>query len=85
MLAAFKFTRFNNFKHNLYNTLEEYETPAVFGTRINHNRIVSSLFNQQKPETEWEGSDPRFVAAVNLAVALLPQERGEILTLQPLF
>jgi len=29
-LAAFKFTRFNNFKRGLYNCLVEYDEPAHF-------------------------------------------------------
>jgi hypothetical protein len=28
-LAAFKFTRFNNYKRGLYNSLGEYENPAA--------------------------------------------------------
>lgn len=30
VLAAFKFTRYNNYKPNLYNTLAEYEQPAYY-------------------------------------------------------
>lgn len=30
VLAAFKFTRYNNYKPNLYNTLAEYEQPTYY-------------------------------------------------------
>jgi hypothetical protein len=46
LLASFKFTRFNNYKHNLYNTLCEYDSPSALQTRIEQNKIVSALFNQ---------------------------------------
>jgi len=50
--------------------------------RIIGNRIVTSLFNNQKPQEELASLnfDPRFVASVNLAIALIPCERGEILS-----
>lgn len=85
VLAAFKFTRFNNFKPALYNSLGEYESPKALSARFGYNKVVQSLFNQQAPEGSYEGADPRFVAAVNLAVALLPLEKGDILSTQPQF
>ena len=85
VLAAFKYTRFNNYKKGLYCTLDEYESVETLGLRINCNRVVSALFNGQKCEAfvGMERADPRFVAAVNLAYALMPCERGEILGALP--
>lgn len=45
VLASFKFTRFNNYKRNTYDTLRQYEQPAALQQRHSLNRVVQSLFS----------------------------------------
>lgn len=42
-LASFKFTRFNNYKKNLHNTLGQYEDTQVLQQRFTCNQAIASL------------------------------------------
>jgi len=81
--AAFKFTRYNNYKRNLYDTLAEYEHPSALNTRFVHNQIVQSLFKKEAPAHPVAGADQRMQCVVNLAVALMPLEKGSIEGIKP--
>lgn len=81
-LASFKFTRFNNYKKNLYNTLGQYEDTQNLQHRLTCNQAIASLLLGQKPSVEAKFGDVRVEAAYALAVAMIPLDRGDLLGLK---
>ncbi len=61
LLAGYKYTRYNNYKANLYNCLLEYENAEYFQQRLGYNSTVANLYSKKAAvAAEFEGSDPRF-------------------------
>jgi len=50
LLAAYKFSRFNNYKENLYNCLSDYDDIKFFSKRQQYNNIISKLFAKETVE-----------------------------------
>jgi len=68
LLASYKYSRYNNYKDNLYNTLLEYEDPQYLQQRYGLNQVVANLFIKKTVDVSaTQNWDPRFLAAVSLA------------------
>jgi len=74
VLAAFKYTRFSNYKRGLYNCLGSYEDPASLELTFNLTRAIQQLYNKEKPDFSCD--EPHFSAIVDLANQLMPLEKG---------
>ena len=47
VLSSFKFTRFSNYKPNLYNCLEHFNTPAQLTQYHDYTRILKHIYCQE--------------------------------------
>lgn len=75
--AAFKNHRCNNYKKGLYQSLGSYEDPASLALVQNLNTVIQHLYRKEKPESKYDG-DKRFAAVCDLAVQLMPLEKGQL-------
>lgn len=76
VLAAFKNSRFTNYKRGLYNAMGTYEDPATLKLTFNLTKAIQQLYKKEKPE--FSAQEPHFAAICDLAVQLMPLEKGQL-------
>ena len=66
VLAAFKNSRFTNYKRGLYNAMGTYEDPVTLKVTFNLTKAIQQLYKKEKPE--FSAQEPHFAAICDLAV-----------------